>query len=326
MQAIRAASVAGNLDEVKRLVTDGADPSCVIRRMTYSMGYEMDETPIVSAIGGDHVHIVKYFVEECGLGEQEKTTALWCAISGRHTRCAAFLVRHGAMLPHGPFPMPIVSHACWVFAVHPLAFVCSLARSALEASRILQENAWTQLEMTTAFDFVVRRGRWALATCLFEAGALPIFQADGTKTTLELALSNAACPPDLRKMLWAFKISAEQATTVRLAWLSYNTFAICLRKFDDKIALLHGPVTRHMRLQVAASITPKSLWQSFLVKRQLPVTGKSPLMSYVLHEHTLGLPGPIMMHVIGFVGHTTLPTKTTLTGKILAGWVEAHLR
>lgn len=311
MMAIATASREGNLDEIKRLVADGANPSCVIQQKMYPcVGYVMNETPIIIAIwGGDHVHVVKYFVEECEVGELEKTTAIMNAILARRVRCAAYLFCHGTMFLHGPFPKKILSTFMRNFTNQPLAMLCHICSDALDLTRILQENAWSRLQMSKAFHFTVRFGKWTLATCLFKAGAVP-------STTLEEALGNAACPPDLRKMLWAHKISAELATTVRLACVFGKRFSKNLSEFDDKIALLHGPVTRHMRLQVAMAVTPDPFLQSFLVKDQLPVTAKSSIMSFVLHERADGLPQSLLRHIVGFVGDITW-AHNSLTGKML---------
>lgn len=319
MQAICTASLAGDLDEVRHLVTDGADPSCVLGRLPMPLwGYELNVIPIVCATKGGHAHVVKYLVQECGVGKKEKAEAMMFAIQTDQTRCAAFLNRHGAVFPPGPFVTAAASNLARTLATHPLAAIIMPA-TAPEVSRVLQEYKWTLVELSGAFHAMVMRGRWAHATLLWKAGDLRIFRVAETRTTLDVALDTADCPPDLRKMLWSYKILAEKTTTLRLAWISYKEFSYCLSVFNDKVSLLHAPVTRQLRLQVAMTITPNPLWQSFLVKGQLPVTAKCRLMSFVLHEHAHGLPDSLVRHVVGFLGMGhSVPAFATLTGKILA--------
>lgn len=307
MQDIHAASFLGNLVEVKRLVKDGADPSGTRGSWKSSLGYVVDLTPIVSASLCDHLHVVKYFINECGVGDEEQRAALVAATQRNRLRCIAFLSRRGVKI-HGPFLIPTASFFLWNLPTNPLAMLCTVG-GASSVSCILQENTWTKVEMARAFNTMVSIGKWMPATLLFEAGA-PIHYA------LETALGSVNCPPGLRKMLWAYKISAEKATTVRLACAAKKNFSKCLIEFDDKVALLHGPVTRHMRLQVAMTVTPNPLWQCFLVKNQLPVTAKSSLMSFVLHEHAHGLPDSLVGHIVGFLGGP-MRAANTLTGKML---------
>ena len=316
MQALAQNCADGNLDDVKRLVEHGADPRYVFMSASWAIwGYVVNVTPIICAIStGDHVYVVKYLVQECGLDDKEKTDAMLLAIQVRRLRCVAFLACHGTVLPHGPFPTATTSDMVWSVRVSPMAALCCFfGATASDIAGILQEHKWAWMELWLAFSAAATSGKWEIVTCLLKAGTRPL-------PVLDKALDNPTCPPDLRKMLWAYKISSEQATMVQLACVSHKLFSKCLGEFEDKVALLDDPVTDDMRLQVATTITPDPLWQSLLVKSQLVVTAKSRLMSFVLHEGEHGLPDSLVRHVTGFLG---VPAKAclatfTLTGKMLA--------
>lgn len=322
-----AAAWTGHVRGAQHLVeAHGADPSVVASRMmSFDQGFVLKVTPVVWAVhGGDHVDMVKYFVDECNVGEEEKSVAVMSAMALRRFRCAAFLSCQGAKPLHGPLPTLQYAMGHHRFASTPLAYMVEQNMKATTLACILNDNTWSKEHLSDAFLSAVRLGIWDIATLLYKAGAVSTMRYSCESkilVALDLALEDTKCPVDLRKALWADRISSEKVGTILLAWGFGRMFAEFLHAFETKAAQLNGIVTRAAYLKVAATITPNPVYQSWIVKGVSPVTAKSDFMSFVLNENHRGLAPELVGRVLSYLKPQGVKTKwfvpQTLTNKML---------
>ena len=312
----------GRVGDVKHLVEGcGVNPSHTWGRLVLlDFGYDVILTPIVMAIrGGDHLDVVKYLVKACHVPEEEKSAALLYAFGARRHRCAVWLLRHGTLPFHGPFPKAYLAKVYHMFVAHPLSFAAFLGLTTAQVSGMLAEYKWTPKELSTSFCHAVSLRRWERALLFLQAGASPTFvRKYTTKCALDAALDDADCPMDLRKLLWAKKLEMERMVSVQLLRIFHGTFAGLSHEFQQKtVTKPYAIVTRSRVLTRAKTITSDPLFQSLLVKGQTPATAQSELMSFLMNDHRHALPVVAFNRIVSFLGPDGVDMRSSLTYKML---------